>query len=447
MMKLQSNLKFNHIFSNQSNNTKYTLWLSVGIALFVFVLIINILTPMIADDFAYSFAFGKGGDHRISSISDVIDSQICHYFTWGGRFVVHFIVQILLMLPPVLADIMNSIVFIVYIALIYYLVKGRERHSITMFILVFFAVWFIQPSIGDTILWMTGSGNYLWGTVLTLFYILPFRFYKGYYKNSISSYINAFLFFLYGIIAGATNENTVGGMIVLTILFLFVYKSQNWTIPKWALTGLLGAIIGFLLMILAPGNMVRAGESMHIDISILIYRFKLYTWVIVKNYGIIVILYILFLYLTNNRSLNLKSMSITQQMSIIFIIAMLASVYAMLLSPEFPTRAWFGAITFMIIGFGMVFYTLSEIMQFRHIFTLLVGIAFLFPTYFGMKDIINCNRMMNDRKPLIQAAIINNESSITVERFKSGTKFTHEEDLISSPAISRYYGIKIEFND
>lgn len=450
---MQSNINIKNLYKsyNQHKQFRYLCWILAIAIIFGFILLLNVLTPMIADDYWYSFTLGKKPNTKVSSFSDIIGSQIAHYFWWGGRSVVHCIVQGLLMLPPFVADVFNSSVFIAYIALIYYLIKGRGKHSLPIFLLIFFSVWFLQPSIGDTILWMTGSGNYLWGTVLILLFILPYRFYEGKTLNTLQSYTYAVLFFIYGIIAGWTNENTGGAMIVLSILFICLFKVHKWSIPRWSVTGILGAIIGYLFMILAPGNMVRAGESMPFDIQVFAFRFIMHSTDLVYFCGIVIIIYILLFSLSDYKSINPLKMPLLQQISLMFIIAMFASVYAMVLSPAFPPRAWFGTITFLIIGVGSIFYSLRSILpNFSYILnisTILVSIAFLFSTYDALKDINICYTTMKDREVLIREAKLNNESGIKLKRFRSYTKFTHSEDRTATTALSTYHGIKIEFEN
>lgn len=450
-MQLRSNIKNLCKLYNQHKQVRYLFWVLAIATLFGFILLLNILTPMIADDYWYSFILGKDPNTRVTSLSDIIGSQITHYFWWGGRSIVHCIVQGLLMLPPFVADLLNSIVFIIYISLIYYLIKGYTKHSLALFLFIFFSVWFLQPSVGDTILWMTGSGNYLWGTVLILFFILPFRFYSGQKQASLKSYIYACLFFLYGIIAGWTNENTGGAMIVLAILFIGLFYIKKWDIPKWAISGLTGAIIGYLFMILAPGNMVRAGESMPFDIQVFAFRFIVHSSDLVYFCGIILLVYIFLFSLSEHKNFRFTKMPLQQQTSIIFLVAMLASVYAMVLSPAFPPRAWFGTITFLIIGVGIIYVSLQDKLQYflttRNICILLLGIGFSFSSYDALKDINICHQTMKEREILIRNAKLNDETSIKVNRFRSYTKFTHSEDRTATTALSIYYGIKIEFEN
>ena len=56
--------------------------------LFVFVvmLILNIKTPLVADDYSFSLVSVSSGE-RITSISQIYDSLVHLYFNWTGRVV------------------------------------------------------------------------------------------------------------------------------------------------------------------------------------------------------------------------------------------------------------------------------------------------------------------------------------------------------------------------
>ncbi len=152
--------------SMTENKARYTIcWIIVIVSVFGAILFLNILTPLISDDFAYLFIYGE--QVRAQTLSDIVQSQVNHYYMWGGRSVVHFIAQVLLLLPAFVADLLNTLIYMGYIFLIYLHIKGRGgKHSLSLFILINLAVWFFQPVIGDTIFWITGAANYLWGDFL-----------------------------------------------------------------------------------------------------------------------------------------------------------------------------------------------------------------------------------------------------------------------------------------
>lgn len=66
--------------------------IKVGIifmTVFVLFLLLNILTPLYADDYSYSFSFATG--ERINNISQIIPSQIIHYYNLNGRSIAHIL--------------------------------------------------------------------------------------------------------------------------------------------------------------------------------------------------------------------------------------------------------------------------------------------------------------------------------------------------------------------
>ncbi|MFZ4356144.1 DUF6056 family protein, partial [Enterococcus gallinarum] len=64
--------------------------------------------------------------------------------------------------------------------------------------------------------------------------------------------------FIFGLIAGWCNENTSGGLILLTISYIFIeWKINNKKLLNWMKFGLLGEFIGFLIMLSSPGNKMR----------------------------------------------------------------------------------------------------------------------------------------------------------------------------------------------
>jgi hypothetical protein len=409
-------------------------------------LFLNILTPVISDDFAYLYIYGEEG--RVSSISDVIQSQINHYYLWGGRSVVHFIAQVLLMLPSYMADLLNALAYMAYIFLIYYHIKGRGKSSIALFMLINLAIWFLQPVFGDTILWITGAANYLWGTWIILLFLLPYRLFAG-KESSLSSQVAASIGILpLSLLAGWTNENTAAAMILTALLFLVYFRSHKWRIPVWAVVGLIGAIIGFALMIFAPGNYERAGDSLSLTLYTLVYR--LFTWTLTFFFYsgslILISLIMLIVYYRfprGEKKANLK-------LIFIYMLAAVAAVYAMLMSPSFPRRALFGVVTFLIIAAGICLHNLDFKYKFlRQIKLTVISISlicFVFTFYLNTKEINDYRKIARQREAEIENAKRQGLDSCEFDRY-IGNTYIHGEDPYSEVLMSRYYGIKIKLKD
>ena len=237
-----------------------------GLILLVLAVIyhLNVLFPVFADDIGFTFVseIGKGLTRKVSNIYDIFETQYSQYHVWGGRCVVHFILQSLLLLGDGVANVLNSIAYLALSLLIYVFInKGNEVKPL-LFLLINMVLVFTLPTFSETVLWITGSVNYTWGTLIILFFIYPFYTYflNGKVNNS---WIRSIGMFFAGIIAGWTNENTAFSMILMIIALLVYLKITKKEIPVWIITGLIGACIGYLIMILAPGNYIRSAGVSH----------------------------------------------------------------------------------------------------------------------------------------------------------------------------------------
>lgn len=412
------------------------------------ILLLNVLTPMIADDFGYLYVFGE--KVQVSSLSDLVRSQSHHYMKWGGRSVVHFIAQALLQVPRLVADVLNTGVYLIFVSLIYFHIKGRdERNSLSIFVLINLAAWFVLPMFGDTVLWITGSANYLWGTTIILLFLLPYRRYAGSVPSGmLSSIFSSLGLFLFGVIAGWTNENTVAGMIVIIVLFLLYYRSQKWNIPSAFWLGLAGVVVGYVIMISAPGNFYRARTAPSLSLYLVLYRVFMYTKDLLLNYGVFLIFYGALLALLRKRRERLEW---EINISLFYSIGAFISIYAMVVSPQFPARAWFGLVSYLIIAVGILLYRIDFkekiVRGIRFVVILIACLAFIFSFYDATKDVYRVYQMDEERELIAKEARVENIEKCYFKRIVPRTSYVHGEDELSNLLLSYYYGIYVEYED
>jgi hypothetical protein len=159
----------------------------------------------------------------------------------------------------------NGLVFVALITLIASLsTKQKFEHiHFTRFIAISMACLVFIPNFGETILWRAGSGNYLWMTVANLFLIWIYvktDFLMGNFKRS---YLIPLLpFMLLALIAGWSNENTAGGTLIILIAHSFLLLKNRVKINFIYILGLVFFILGYLALLLAPGNKIRALKSL-----------------------------------------------------------------------------------------------------------------------------------------------------------------------------------------
>lgn len=329
--------------------------LSVVMALTgIFFYLLNTLYPIYLDDWFYSFNMVDG--QKIDSFSAIIQSQYAHYFEWGGRVILHSIAQVLLWLGKSWADILNTLAYVALVYIIYSIANKGNKANPILFVFINIFLWFTLPSFSQNILWKTGSANYLWGGGLILFAFI--YVYVSYYLSPQSSEnkMKSPVLFLFGIIAGWTNENMALALVFFLIAFILLLKYQKRPIPKWMLFGLAGAITGCLVMLLSPGNAIRSSNDLWVahqrretDLSFYFYRFVTVTRLAYQYILIPFMLYVLLLVLHWWKG-NAKNKKEAVCLSVLFLCAAGIATAAMSGSPMFPERVWFGIILFLMTG-------------------------------------------------------------------------------------------------
>jgi len=362
-----------HISKNIATKNRVILFGAILIITFGYMLFLNMKTPLIADDYVYTFIFGT--TTPVTSVGDIIKSQWSYYMTWGGRVVAESLTQLFMFWGKDVFNVVNSLCYIVFILAIYFNAVGRKIRP-GMLLLVTILVWFFMPMFGQTVMWITGSCNYLWCGTLILLAILPFRLYEERQSKILKGIGFAIAMIPLFFLSGITNENTAGGMILSMLLFCLVYNKRKIKIPFFAYTGIFVSICGFLGMIFAPGNGLRVNnESAVAEVTALvgsnpvITRLSYFANNLYALMPLIIIAAIAFVLLYSAKG---KKGTL---MYWIFVIAAAASMLVMLAPPKFPPRAMFGLVSFIIIA---VVYALDQIEIFRK------GLKgfFMLPVYF-----------------------------------------------------------------
>lgn len=423
--------------------TKKQITIVMFSAIFIFMFVLNFLTPLIADDFSYSF----GADGRIKNLYDIYNKQVDHYFTWGGRTVAHTIAQIFLLFPKIIFSIANTFAYVLLIYLIYRIVRGKSEDKPILIIAINLLLWFVLPVFGQTCLWLIGSCNYLWTTDIILIFMLKYMENKP-TKRKILSMV---LMFLLGIIAGWTNENTAVGAIFIVVASLFFMKKSKVKLEKWHISGAVGIVIGFILLIAAPGNYAR--NELFVDNTSVIIR-----WIYrAVNYSIsfVEILKPLILLTIILGSIYVYYKKKIENNVIVFLIAVVLTVYSMILSPTFPERAWFGVIIYAIIADMYLLYNVDKL---NKVYTYIIAdVVLVFLTLYcsqylntalGIKEL---KSTWNSRINYIESEKANNKFNVKVERYVTLDKHNPNyklEDIAADEGtwpnndIAKYFGIQ-----
>ena len=233
-----------------------SLFYCVIIMIFIFMVVLNNLTPYAMDDLHMwnHFVTGK----PLESIGDVVDSQWFGYFDHTGRVVSHFLWQASCFLfaeNKLPLDILNSAVFTMMTVLIYLHIRGNMKEpDVVLLLFILVCLFSFVEGFGQTFLWIAGSFTYMWMVALVLLFLLPYRIGKG----------NSVVMFMLGLLAGCSVENLSIGCSVMFCIYLY-YKRK--VLHSWEVTGVIGFWIGTVILMAAPGNYVRmdqVGESINL---------------------------------------------------------------------------------------------------------------------------------------------------------------------------------------
>ena len=333
---------------------------SIVLVSFLLIYVLNLLQPLFGDDWAYSML--PNSSVRIQNFGDILHTQYEHYFTWGGRTVVHIIAQTLLLLGSHTADILNSVAYVCLTLIIYFIVNQSNKIRPSLLIGINLLLWFFQPAFGSTILWITGSANYLWGTLIIICFLIPYirLVYKSTENKSITKNI---LMLPLGVIAGWTNENMAVALIFMLIVLIVYFKLYVKKLPLWTVLGLVGVVIGCVFMISAPGNYVRMAAVLadaHTNqSSISLYAGRIIASIAAYYYYALGTTFIYILSIIVYKTYGVNDRKSVSFVSFLFFSGGIIATLAMSGSPIFPGRASFGINILLFIAIGTLYANLD----------------------------------------------------------------------------------------
>lgn len=216
------------------------IWGGLIILILAFLYRINCIYPYVTDDFNYSFIYGE--TTRLEGIHDIFVSQARHYMECNGRYIVHFLAQLMLSMDKAVFNILNVIHYAGLSTLICLL--STKKIHLHIWLLILLTLWCIMPQPGATVFWLTGSFNYIWAAGMVIAFTVCLL---SQYRS-----LNITALFL-AIPAGNTHEGLVMGVFVSLVLYSILTKKKN----KLHIIALLLFFVGVLSNILAPGTFQR----------------------------------------------------------------------------------------------------------------------------------------------------------------------------------------------
>ncbi len=260
-----------------------TIALAINAFWFLIIAFLSYRMPLYVDDYYHINSFATG--ERIGSFGDIIASVGCYYDIWGGRVLSMFLIQTMLMWPRIIYAIVNGLVYVAMVNIICAYADRGESHrsrrdggtSVLLISVIYLICWFFMPDQAEVVIWPTGSITYMWmNTLIILFGLLYYRDYLTCINNSVSAdkagisrssrdgvpvAVSCVVTTLLGFGAGLSAEASACAMSFALLIYTIAMIRGRWhiTIDKWL--GIGGFILGFVILMAAPGNYVRTEYS------------------------------------------------------------------------------------------------------------------------------------------------------------------------------------------
>lgn len=336
---------------------KVIFWILTGAALATFYAF-NLLTPYMSDDYAYLCDV-----RQANSILDLVKQQYGEYLSNSGRIIGQFNIRLFLMLGKPVFNVANSLMFTALVLLMYANIRRRKRYDLFALLLVITFLWTFYVEFGQTMLWICGACNYLWGSVIILSFITFYRYKLEHTETIRHPILLAAGCFLWGLPAGWCNENTSGGGFLLLLLFGLNFwwnhrkagtsdhsKSTGW----FRATGLLGMCCGMFGMVMAPGIRNRSGVMSADEVYTGLIGLLSRTYKVLMNLRelflpvFLILTVVLVLLAVQKKCCGWTQLRESE--TILFLAAAAATAGVIALIPTPANRAFFGAGVFLFIA-------------------------------------------------------------------------------------------------
>ncbi|MCM1125440.1 MAG: DUF6056 family protein [Lachnospiraceae bacterium] len=436
-----------------------TIFLGVCIwGVFLTILAYNVLTPYLSDDFFYKSNVGEA-----HNFFELIKQQYQEYLSNSGRVIGQFSIRLSLAGDKMIFNVINSIMFVLLSLLIYWNVKGRKQYDIPLYLLIVLALWRYSVNFGETILWICGACNYLWGSVIILGLVTLYRCVMERAEIKHRALVSAGLFF-YGVIAGWCNENTSGGGLLLIMLFTVIEyverKRQTGLkikdfVNSCIIAPHLGMMCGLLGMVLSPGVYKRMAVMNTTEnySGFVGYLSRLYKCFMEMDHLFLELFILLGVVIIFAVICERKSKMVINTV-LPFVIASAATSLVLVALPTPQNRAYFGAGIFLIIaciqGFHITFHDRSQNKGFKAAYYCaiwILSVSFFFVYVENLVNLARIYRENNERIELIREAAEKGEDFVVIpqyrEAFKNRFTFAYDSDMTEDAGywINQYYEV------
>ena len=338
-------------------------WALLGLY-FLFFLLLNFLTPLVSDDYRYAFSFLTG--ERITSFRQIFPSLYEHYFVMHGRTAVHFFTQLMLLLGKPVFNVLNAAVAALMLLGLHRLAACRGKKRPALLLALGALSFLLTPAFGQTMLWLDGACNYLWGVTILVWVLVPFRdAVLGEGKAQPSSRVAEperegprspwllGLFFFGSLFLGAASENYSPAAVLLAAACTAILWKKTGKLPwRFAVSAALMAA-GFLILLLSPANAIRSANYAAGGVSRMgqyLLNFRTAALTLLNNAMPLCCVFLALFMVAVWQKADWNRLLL----SALLFLAALAANFAMTLSNGYPLRAMMGCAALLLAGIGLL---------------------------------------------------------------------------------------------
>ena len=361
---------------------------------FLIMLVWNLKTPLMDDDLWFRYQAVQG---------HIIRDGIQDYMTWNGRFWGQTFCRVSLLGGQKGSSILNAFLFAILIFLILKITDALqdENFSLLRVVTVISAIYLFTPGFASVFIWRAGVGNYMDTMIIYISYLLLF-------VNATNKKLACLYLPMLGFFAGWGNENTSGGVILISILVICIQYVFTKRFYLSQMLGLVFSLIGLAILVMSPGghNRLVTTHPNFLQESIIrrtLSNFKQLVAFILSQkqmvlFFVLLVLVIIVATLYNkNRYQYLIGLS--------FVIGGVASILVLAFAPEGfnESRAFYGGFILMIVGIFKLlsFNAENRISLIINIISVLIIMLSFYRVVVGYKDAMVFNHNLSARYSII----------------------------------------------
>lgn len=406
--------------------------------LWALVFIINFLTPFHSDDFGYAqFTFK-------------FDTFYKQYVTWSGRLVADFFSTMLLSITWLwLKALINAFGF-VSLAFVISKTTTKNQKTISLtFLFTFMLYWVGHPVLGQTTFWIVGAANYLWTTLFAAIYLYFVVGQSSFYNKKNSP----FLLIPFSIIAGISNENTAVTLAFFTFCLMSLEKFYFKKSIGKLLICFLPLLIGCGILILAPGNAVRASADNFVEwqtwslVDKVWYQLSVRMVTAQARYIYVYVIFAAVFIYAKYRGIRVDKN--TTILSSLFFLSSLICNLVMIAAPTMPSRSMTGGFLFFVLSLltymnGIRFF--EEIKgRFERTLWIFLGLVFTVSYVLIFKAYLGTYFQEQERQATVKKAKEEGQTELILKDFCFSTLLSkrHQFDrYYNTDVMAKYYGVE-----